>query len=104
MDRRGAACPHAQIAVLQGDGGRRVVRDLEHLVVLVTVDGMLSARIRHHLHLKVEHPALNLNEIAVICYVRTGRKPHLATVRSVLDEEPLPIKAFLRSLPSAISW
>jgi putative transposase len=41
--------------------------------------------------LKAEHPALNLNEIAGICYVRTGRRPHLATVRSVLDEEPLPI-------------
>lgn len=49
--------------------------------------------------LKAEHPALNLNEIAVICYVRTGRKPHLATVRSVLDEEPLPIKAFKRFPP-----
>lgn len=49
--------------------------------------------------LKAEHPALNLNEIAGICYVRTGRKPHLATVRSVLDEEPLPIKAFKRFEP-----
>jgi len=46
--------------------------------------------------LKAEHPALNLNEIARICYVRTGRRPHLATVRSVLKEEPLPIKAFRR--------
>ena len=49
--------------------------------------------------LKAEHPALNLNEIARICYVRTGRKPHLATVRSVLEEEPLPIKAFRRFEP-----
>jgi transposase len=49
--------------------------------------------------LKAEHPALNLNEIAGICYVRTGRRPHLATVRSVLDEEPLPIKAFKRFPP-----
>ena len=40
--------------------------------------------------LKAEHPTLNLNEIAGICYARTGRRPHLATVRSVLDEEPLP--------------
>lgn len=39
---------------------------------------------------------LTLNEIAGICYVRTKRKPHLATVRSVLDEEPLPIKTFKR--------
>jgi len=49
--------------------------------------------------LKAEHPALNLNEIAGICYVRTGRKPHLATVRAVLDEESLPIKAFRRFGP-----
>jgi putative transposase len=49
--------------------------------------------------LKAEHPALNLNEIAEICYVRTGRKPHLATVRSVLGEEPLPMKAFRRFEP-----
>jgi putative transposase len=49
--------------------------------------------------LKAEHPTLNLNEIARICYVRTGRKPHLATVRGVLDEEPVPIKAFRRFEP-----
>jgi transposase len=49
--------------------------------------------------LKAEHSALNLNEIARICHVRTGMRPHLATVRSVLDEEPLPIKAFRRFPP-----
>jgi putative transposase len=49
--------------------------------------------------LKAEHPMLNFNEIARICYVRTGRKPHLATVRGVLDEEPVPIKAFRRFEP-----
>ena len=49
--------------------------------------------------LKAEHPPLNLNEIARICHVRSGRKPHPATVRAVLDEEPLPIKAFRRFEP-----
>ena len=49
--------------------------------------------------LKAEHPALNLNEIARICYVRSGRKPHPATVRAVLEEEPLPIKVFRRFEP-----
>jgi putative transposase len=49
--------------------------------------------------LKAEHPVLNLNEIARICFVRSGRKPHLATVRAVLEEEPLPIKAFRRFEP-----
>ena len=49
--------------------------------------------------LKAEHPPLNLNEIARICFVKSGRKPHLATVRAVLEEEPLPIKAFRRFEP-----
>ncbi len=49
--------------------------------------------------LKAEHPALNLNEIARICFVRSGRRPHLATVRGVLEEEPMPIKAFRRFEP-----
>jgi hypothetical protein len=49
--------------------------------------------------LKAEHPMLNFNEIARICYVRTGRKRHLATVRGVLDEEPVPIKALRRFEP-----
>jgi transposase len=48
--------------------------------------------------LKAEHPPLNLNGIAKICYVRTG-KQHLATVRSVLEGDPLPIKAFRRFEP-----
>ena len=49
--------------------------------------------------LKAEHPALNLNEIARICFVRSGRRPHLATVRGILEEVPLPIKAFRRFPP-----
>jgi putative transposase len=49
--------------------------------------------------LKAEHPALNLNEIARICHVRTGRKPHLATVRAILEDAPLPIRAFRRFEP-----
>lgn len=49
--------------------------------------------------LKAEHPALNNNEIARICYVYSGRKPHLATVQNVLEEEPLPLRAFRRFEP-----
>ncbi len=49
--------------------------------------------------LKAEHPGLNLNEIARICYVRSGRRPHLATIRNVLEAEPLPLKAFRRFDP-----
>lgn len=61
---------------------------------------VLPNSIRHFIvDLKAEHPALNLNEIARICHVRTGRRPHLATVHAVLDEEPLPIKAFRRFEP-----
>ena len=53
--------------------------------------------------LKAEHPTLNLNEIARICYVRTGRKPHLATVRGVLDEEPCPSRRSGASSPTTRS-
>jgi hypothetical protein len=60
---------------------------------------LLASLRRLIVDLKTEHPMLNLNEIAGICYVRTGRKPHLATVCAVLDEEPLPIKAFRRFEP-----
>lgn len=49
--------------------------------------------------LKAEHPALNNNEIARICYVYSGRKPHLATVQNVLEEEPLPLRALRRFEP-----
>jgi putative transposase len=51
------------------------------------------------LDLKAEHPALNANEIANIRYVFAGRKPDVRTVGSVLDEEPLPLKAFRRFAP-----
>jgi putative transposase len=61
---------------------------------------MLPPRLRRLIvDLKAEHPALNLNEIARICYVRSGRRPHLATIRKVLEEEPLPLKAFRRFAP-----
>src|SRR3712207_3689827 len=51
------------------------------------------------IEIKAEHPALNANEIANICYVFSGRKPDVRTVGSVLDEEPLPLKAFRRFAP-----
>ncbi|MDP9477405.1 MAG: helix-turn-helix domain-containing protein [Actinomycetota bacterium] len=51
------------------------------------------------LDLKAEHPALNANEIANICYVFSGRKPDVRTVGNVLDEEPLPLRAFRRFDP-----
>lgn len=36
--------------------------------------------------LKAEHPALNLREIATICYVRFGRRPSPQTTKRVLAE------------------
>ncbi len=51
------------------------------------------------LDLKAEHPALNNNEISNICYVFSGRKPDVRTVGNVLDEEPIPLKAFRRFDP-----
>jgi putative transposase len=51
------------------------------------------------LDLKAEHPALNNNEISNICYVFSGRKPDVRTIGNVLDEEPIPLKAFRRFDP-----
>lgn len=51
------------------------------------------------LDLKAEHPTLNNNEISNICHVFSGRRPDVRTVGSVLDEEPIPLKAFRRFAP-----
>ncbi len=65
---------------------------------------LLPPRLRRLIvDLKAEHPGLNLNEIARICYVRSGRRPHLATIRNVLEAEPLPLKAFRRFSPTTRS-
>ena len=42
--------------------------------------------------LKAEYPAFNLNEIANIVYVHSGRKPDVRTVRGVLEGSALPLK------------
>ena len=49
--------------------------------------------------LKAEHPGLNPNEIARICYVRFGRRPDYRTVGRVLAEEPLPLRMVRRFPP-----
>lgn len=54
--------------------------------------------------LKAEHPGLNLNEIARICYaricyVRFGRRPGYRTVGRVLAEEPMPLRMVRRFPP-----
>jgi transposase len=48
--------------------------------------------------LKAEHPGLNPNEIAAICYARFGRRPARKTVKRVLAEEPVPLR-FVRRFP-----
>ncbi len=42
--------------------------------------------------LKAEYPSFNLNEIANIVYVHTGRKCDVRTVRSVIEGSALPLK------------
>jgi putative transposase len=56
------------------------------------------ARRRLIVDLKAEHPALNPNEIARVCYVRFGRRPARKTVKRVLAEEPIPLR-FVRRFP-----
>lgn len=38
--------------------------------------------------LTAEHPALNLREMATICYVRHGRKPNIQTIKRILAQTP----------------
>jgi len=49
--------------------------------------------------LKAEHTALNLREIATICYVSFGRRPSHHTVEKVLAEEPIPPSSTRRFPP-----
>ena len=59
----------------------------------------LASRIRHHLHLKAEHPRFNLNEIAKVVGTAFGRKPDVRSVERVLEEEPVPLKMVRRYPP-----
>ena len=51
------------------------------------------------LDLKADHPPMRNNEIATICYVRFGRRPHGRTVERVLQENPSSIRMFRRFDP-----
>ena len=48
------------------------------------------------LDLKSEYPPMRNNEIATICHVRFGRRPHGRTVERVLRESPASIRMFRR--------
>lgn len=43
--------------------------------------------------LKAERPPMRPNEIATVCYVRFGRRPDDRTVKKVLKEYPIPLRA-----------
>ena len=51
------------------------------------------------LDLKTEHPPMRDNEIATVCYVRFGRRPHGRTVRKALETGPTAIRMFRRFPP-----
>lgn len=51
------------------------------------------------LNLKAEYPPMRENEIATICYVRTGQRPHRLTVRRLLEGRPTAIRMFGRFTP-----
>lgn len=51
------------------------------------------------LDLKTEHPPMRDNEIATICYIRFGRRPHGRTVRRVIEANPTAIRMFRRFAP-----
>ena len=49
--------------------------------------------------LKSEYPPMRDNEIATICYVRFGNRPHGRSVRRVLEANPTAIRMFRRFKP-----
>lgn len=51
------------------------------------------------LDLKTEHPPMRDNEVATICYVRFGQRPHGRSVRRVLESRPANIRMFRRFEP-----
>ena len=50
-------------------------------------------------NLKSEYPPMRDNEIATICYVRFGERPHGRTVRRALERNPTAIRMFRRFKP-----
>ena len=51
------------------------------------------------LNLKAEYLPMRDNEIATICYVRFGKRPHGRTVRRALETNPTAIRMFRRFKP-----
>jgi hypothetical protein len=52
------------------------------------------------LNLKAEYFPMRDNEIATICYVRFGKRPHGRTVRRVLEANPTAMRMFRRCKPN----
>ena len=42
------------------------------------------------LELKAEYPPLRVNELATICFIRTGRRPDDKTINRILSSHPIP--------------
>ncbi len=51
------------------------------------------------LNLKSDYPPMRDHEIATICYVRFGTRPHGRSVRRVLEANPTAIRMFRRFKP-----
>ena len=51
------------------------------------------------INLKSDYPPMRDNEIATICYVRFGNRPHGRSVRRVLETNPTAIRMFRRFKP-----
>src|SRR5215207_2409307 len=67
-------------------------QDEPHSILPPEVRGLI-------LNLKAEHPPIRDNEIATICYVRFGRRPHGRTVRRIIESSPTAIRMFRRFKP-----
>ncbi len=51
------------------------------------------------LELKAEYPPMRVNEVATICFIRTGRRPDDKTIKRVLSEHAIPERTARRFPP-----
>ncbi len=76
--------------------GMRSLFETEQVEYRSTLDPEVRRLI---LDLKTEYHPMRDNEIATICYVRTGERPHGRTVRRTLEGNPTSIRMFRRFKP-----
>jgi hypothetical protein len=93
--------PPTERAQVTGTSERSIYRHVERFTQL-GIDGLRTAEatqqphtlpehIKHLiLELKAEYPPSRVNELATICFIRTGRRPDDKTINRILATHPIP--------------